>query len=485
MDLAVAAGKPHVVCIPYPAQGHINPMFRLAKILESKGFHITFVHSEYNHQRLIKSRGPKSVENLPDFRFETIPDGLPSPENDATQDIPSLCQSTSVNCLVPFRNLITKLNTSLTPSNVPPVTAIISDGVMSFSLQVAKELRIPGILLWTTSFCGFAAYLHYPHLIQRGLTPLKDETQLTNGYLDAPIDWIPGMRDIRLRDIPSFIRTTDPNDIMVNYLVGEVGRAYKASAIILNTFDIIENELLNAIKTHLPLPPIYTIGPLQLPHSPTPKNGLNSIGSSLWKEDPECLNWLDSKQPNSVVYVNFGSITVMTSQQLVEFAWGLANSKRTFLWVIRPDLVLGDSAVLPPDFATETKNRSLLASWCPQVRVLNHPSVGGFLTHSGWNSTIESVSAGVPMICWPFFAEQQTNCRYVCVHWGIGMEIDSNVRRDDVESLVTELMEGEKGKDMRMKAMDWKKKADQANAPGGSSCLNFVKMIEVLRSSKF
>nr|DAD21985.1 TPA_asm: hypothetical protein HUJ06_023448 [Nelumbo nucifera] len=453
--------KPHVVCIPYPAQGHINPMLKLAKLLHYKGFHVTFVNTEYNHRRLVKSRGPDSVKGLPGFRFETIPDGLPhSDDIEATQHIPSLCDSTRKTCLSPFRNLLSKLNDS-SSSDTPPVSCIVSDGVMSFTLTAAQECGIPEVLFWTTSACGFMSYVHYPHLIHRGLTPLKDINYLTNGYLDTTIDWIPGLvKDIRLRDLPSFLRTTDPDDIMLDFVKGEVQRAKKAEAIILNTFDALEHDVLNVLSFMFPR--VYSIGPLQLLHNQIPENGLKSIGSNLWQEQPGCLDWLDSQKPNSVVYVNFGSITVMTPEQLVEFAWGLANSNQTFLWVIRPDLVVGDSALLPPKFITDTRERGLLASWCPQEQVLNHPSIGAFLTHNGWNSTIESICGGVPMICWPFFAEQQTNCRYVCTEWGMGMEIDSNVKRDEVESLVKQIMEGEKGKEMKKRTLEWKKKAEEA-----------------------
>ncbi|XP_056173459.1 7-deoxyloganetin glucosyltransferase-like [Syzygium oleosum] len=167
----------------------------------------------------------------------------------------------------------------------------------------------------------------------------------------------------------------------------------------------------------------------------------------------------------------------MSPAQLVEFAWGLANSGQTFLWVIRPDLVVGDTAILPPEFSATTRERSLLASWCPQERVLSHPAVGGFLTHSGWNSTIESIAAGVPMACWPFFADQQTNCRYSCEGWGVGMEIDGDVKRDEVERQVRELMEGERGKEMKRKAMEWKEMAREATRPSGSSFSNLDEVI--------
>lgn len=297
--------------------------------------------------------------------------------------------------------------------------------------------------------------------------------------MDQTIDWIPGMKNVRLRDLPSFIRTTDPNDFMLNFVMGEADKASKASGIIFNTFDALEHDILDALSTMYPR--VYSIGPLHLRINQLPaENKLKSLGGNLWKEEPECLQWLDSKQPKSVIYVNFGSITVMSHQQLVEFAWGLANSKQNFLWIVRPDLVMGKAAILPPEFVEETKERGLIASWCPQDKVLNHPSVGGFLTHCGWNSITESLGSGVPMICWPFFADQLINCRYVCNEWGVGIEIDSSVTRDGIEGIVRELMNGEKGMSMREKATEWKMKAEEAIGLGGSSSVNFDHLIEVL-----
>ncbi|XP_042493125.1 7-deoxyloganetin glucosyltransferase-like [Macadamia integrifolia] len=162
--------KPHAVCIPFPAQGHINPMLKVAKLLHHRGFHITFVNTEYNHNRLLKSRGPDSLKGLPDFQFHTIPEGLPPSDIDAAQDTPALCQSISTTCLVPFRNLLSKLNAA---ANIPTVTCIVSDGAMSFTLQAAEEIGVPEVLFWTPSACGSLAYMHYPHLSERGLIPLK------------------------------------------------------------------------------------------------------------------------------------------------------------------------------------------------------------------------------------------------------------------------------------------------------------------------
>lgn len=281
------------------------------------------------------------------------------------------------------------------------------------------------------------------------------------------IDWVPGMKGIRLRDLPTCFRTTDPNDTVFKFSLAAVEGVHEASAVVVHTFDALEPDALSALSS-MP-PPVYAIGPLQLLLDQLPKDPLKSMGYSLWKEETECLEWLNTKAQNSVVYVNFGSLIFLTPQQILEFGWGLANSKLPFLWAIRPDLVLGESAILPPEFEFETKERSLIPSWCPQEQVLNHPAVGGFLTHSGWNSTIESLCAGVPMLCWPIFAEQTTNCYYTCNDWGCGLEIENDVKRDDVEKLVRELMEGEKGKEMKNKAMEWKKLAEEASSPHGSS----------------
>lgn len=293
------------------------------------------------------------------------------------------------------------------------------------------------------------------------------------------------MAGIRLKDLPSFIRTTDPNDIMLNFAMNQVEKVHEASALILNTFDALESEILKQLSYMVPS--IYTIGPLHLLESQIQdNNGLKNIKSNLWKEEFECMKWLDTKEPNSVIYVNFGSVTVMSPEQLREFAWGLANSKRNFLWIIRPDLVMGESAVLDFEFFDETKNRGLLASWCPQGDVLSHKSIGGFLTHCGWNSMFESICSGVPMICWPFFAEQQTNCWFCSKKLGIGIETNSNLEKDEVEKLVNELIVGEKGKKMREKAEELKKLAEEAiTEPSGSSYSNLEKLINNVLLSNY
>ena len=485
MGSAAADEKPHAVCLPYPVQGDITPTLKMAKLLHARGFHVTFVNTEFNHRRLLSSRGPRALDGLQGFTFAAIPDGLPPSNNtDATQDIPALCSSTVTNCLPHLLKLLARLNDPA--SGVPPVTCLVVDSLMSFAYDAAKEIGVPCAALWTASASSFMGYRHYRQLIDRGLVPLLNEAQLTDGYLDTVVDGMSGLcKGIQLRDFPSFIRTTDRGDTVLNFLMREAERLSLPDAVVLNTFDDLERPALDAMSAILP--PVYTIGPLHLHvHRAIPAGGpLDGVGSNLWKEQDGVLEWLDRHPPRSVVYVNYGSITVMTNEQLVEFAWGLADCGYTFLWNVRPDLVKGDAATLPPEFLSAVERRSMLSTWCPQEKVLEHEAVGVFLTHSGWNSTLESLCAGVPMLSWPFFAEQQTNCRYKRTEWGVGMEIGGEVRRAEVSAMIREAMEGEKGREMRRRAADWREKAVMATLPGGPAMANLDRLIdEVLLRKK-
>jgi len=179
--------------------------------------------------------------------------------------------------------------------------------------------------------------------------------------MDTPVDWAPGMsKHMRLKDFPTFLRTTDPNDVLMSFQLQEVERSEYASAVVINTFDELEQPALDAMRAIIPA--VYTIGPLaSVTEQVVVRRGpLDAVSCSLWREDQSCLAWLDARKPRprSVVYVNFGSITVMSGQELAEFASGLESSGHDFLWIVRPDVVKGDTssaAALPPGFLEATR----------------------------------------------------------------------------------------------------------------------------------
>ncbi|WVZ76893.1 hypothetical protein U9M48_024814 [Paspalum notatum var. saurae] len=488
---SMAMARPHTIVVPYPGAGNINPALQLAKLLHHHGVYITFVNTEDNHRRVQATEGAGAVRGRDGFRFEAIPDGLSDADRGKQDYGQSLLASTTTRCAAPLRDLIVRLNA--TPG-VPPVTCVLPTGLMAFALDVARDLGIPSMVFWCGGAASLMANLRMRELKERGYVPLKgklaptrilffflcspitiftartDESFLTNGYLDTTvIDWIPGVPPITLGDISSFVRTTDPNDFGLAFCETEIRKCTKAGALILNTFDSLDADVLAALRSEFTR--VYTVGPLgtllRQSAADTDRDSSNaaeSSGLSLWKQDAECLDWLDTQAHRSVVYVNFGSHTVVTPEQLAEFAWGLASSGHPFLWSIRDDDVRGGG--LSAAFMADTAGRCRVTAWCPQERVLRHPAVGCFLTHCGWNSTCESVAAGVPMVCWPGFADQYANCKYACEVWGVGVRLDAEVRREQVASRVGEAMGSE---EIKTSAARWKEAALAACCPGGSS----------------
>ncbi|KAM3271903.1 hypothetical protein ACQJBY_042236 [Aegilops geniculata] len=470
--------RPHAVVVPHPSSGNINPALQLAKLLHHHGVYITFVNTEHNHRVMEATDGAAAVRGHEGFRFEAIPDGLVEADRDAEDYDLRLSAATSQRWAEPLKELLLRLND--TPG-VPPVTCVLPTSLMSFALDVARELGVPSMVLWACSAASLIAHMRLRELKERGYVPLKDESCLTNGHLSRTIiDWIPGMPPISLGDICSFVRTTDPDDFGLRFSMVEANGCTKADALILNTFDDLEADVLAALRAEYPR--IYTVGPLgSLLNHHLSDDGASANGLNLWKQDSECLAWLDTQQPGSIVYANFGSLTVLSTDQLAEFAWGLAASGHPFLWSIRDNLVPGTGAgmsSLPAEFVEATAGRCCLTAWCPQDQVLGHPAVGCFLTHNG-NSTCESVAAGVPMVCWPGFADQYTNCKYACEVWGVGLRLDDEVRREQVASHVRHAI---KAKDMQESAAGWKVKAEEAVAPGGVSWENLRSMVRELGS---
>ncbi|PUZ50285.1 LOW QUALITY PROTEIN: hypothetical protein GQ55_6G046800 [Panicum hallii var. hallii] len=468
----MATPQPHAVVVPYPGSGNINPALQLAQLLRRHGVFITFVVTEHNLRRA-EAAAEGAARGREGFRVETIPDGLVDADRDEQDYDLGLSKATTHRCAAPLRELVARLRGG-GAHGVPPVTCVLPTSLMSFTLEVARELGVPSMVLWGSSAAALMGHMRLRELKERGYLPLKDESCLTNGYLEKTIiDWIPGMPPISLSDVSSFVRTTDPDDFGLWFNITEANNRTKAGALVINTFDALEADVLAALRADTRASTVGQLGTLlRRGH-----HGDDSIELSLWKHDTECLAWLDAQDPGSVVYANFGSLTVLTADQLAEFAWGLAATGRPFLWVVREDLVRGGGA-LPPEFLTETAERCRVVTWCPQEQVLRHRAVGCFLTHCGWNSMLESTAAGVPMVCWPVFAEQYTNRKYACELRGVGLRLEEEVRREQVADRVREAMESE---EMRKSAARWKAEAEAAACPGGSSHDNLLGLVKALK----
>jgi pathogen-inducible salicylic acid glucosyltransferase len=204
-------------------------------------------------------------------------------------------------------------------------------------------------------------------------------------------------------------------------------------------------------------------------------------GLSIFKPNTDtCMKWLNDRPNGSVVYVSFGSMAALEVEQMAELAWGLRMSNNYFLWVVRAS----EEAKLPKNFVEETSEKGLVVRWCPQLEVLTHESMGCFVTHCGWNSTLEALSCGVPMVAVPQWTDQPTNAKYIMDFWKMGLKapVDEKglVSREAAEHCIKEIMEGERGKEIRKNALKWRKLAKEAVDEGGSSDKNIEEFVAKL-----
>ncbi|MBA0744504.1 hypothetical protein Gogos_007119, partial [Gossypium gossypioides] len=339
-----------------------------------------------------------------------------------------------------------------------------------YAFEVLSDLNIPAYCFCTVAAGSLASLLYLPTLHNKFIQNFQD--------LNVLVD-IPGVPPIPSSDMPSPVLKR--NELYEIFLNNSTCLPHLAG-IVVNTFECLESKAIKAIRDGLcvpeyPTPPLYCIGP-SIAYS-TEHGG----------DVPHCLKWLDSQPRKSVVFLCFGSSGSFSMQQIKEIAVGLESSEQRFLWVVKnppledqsldPDL----NSLLPQGFLERTKERGLVVkSWAPQAAVLNHDSVGGFITHCGWNSVLESVCAGVPMLAWPLYAEQRLNRVLMVEEMKIALPMVESetgfVYSTEVEKRVKELIESKESDSVRQRTLDMKRAAEVATSEGGSSRIALVKLFE-------
>ncbi|KAM5577818.1 7-deoxyloganetic acid glucosyltransferase [Rosa sericea] len=462
----------HVVIFPFPLQGHIKPLLCLAELLCHAGLHVTFVNTRHNHNRLANLRALSA--HFPTLHFESVLDGLPDDHPRTLGSELLIALKTSIK--PHFKEL---LQSSLKANGValPPPTCIITDGLVTFAFDVAEELGLP-ILSFDV---GCAPYmwtcLCLPNLIEQGQLPFPDDD------MNAEITGVPGMEGLLRRvDLPGFCRVKQSSHPALQFAIHETQTQKRASALILDTIYELDAQCLSHMATMFRK--IYTLGPLHsLLHSQIGDvSRLLASHGGLGKGDPNCMTWLDSQPTKSVLYVSFGTLVTLTRTQIIEFWYGLVNSGHPFLWVVQSDITsgLGEDPI-PIELEIGTKERGCIVNWVSQEEVLVHKSLGGFLTHNGWNSTVESIVAGIPMICWPYLGDQHITSRSVCEKWKIGLRLKENCDRKDIETMIRMLLEFKRGE--IQSSMDTiSKVACDSVAKGGSSNHNLELLIQDIRN---
>ncbi|KAG9142174.1 hypothetical protein Leryth_007614 [Lithospermum erythrorhizon] len=194
-----------------------------------------------------------------------------------------------------------------------------------------------------------------------------------------------------------------------------------------------------------------------------------------------CFKWLDQQEPKSVIYVSVGSLSMFKKEDFMELWHGLVSSEVKFLWSIRPGSVEGETLDQLQFLKEEQKGLSCIVGWVPQEQVLAHSSIGGFLTHSGWASTLESIVEGVPMICWAQYVDQQVTSRLVSEVWKIGLDMKgASLDREIVEKMAREVMVTRK-EEFQSSAKQLSELAKGAVAKDGSSYGDMKRLVSDIK----
>ncbi|KZV28355.1 hypothetical protein F511_11181 [Dorcoceras hygrometricum] len=444
--------RAHILAVPYPSQGHVNPMLQFGKNLASKGAKSTLAITKF----ISKSTQP----NIDSVSISTISDGY---DEGGFTEAGSVADYLDRFEVVGSRTLEELIEANKKSNN--PFDCVVYDAFMPWALEVAKKCGVKGACFFTQA-CA-VNYLYY--YVHHGLLQLP--------VTSSPIE-IPGLPPLDLADMPSFIYKHGTYPAYFEMVLNQFSNADKADFVLVNTWYKLEEKVVDTMNKVCPL---LTIGPT-LPSSYLDQRVENDrdYGLNLFQSDSstEIIDWLNTKPIGSVIYVAFGSMVNFTKPQMEEIAFALDGTNFQILWVIKESDKLEK---LPKDFIERATEKCLLVNWCPQLQVLSHEAIGCFFSHAGWNSTIEALSLGVPMVVMPQWTDQTTDAKFVQDVWRIGVRVhvDDNgmVGREEIQSCLREVMEGATGKEFKRNALECRDVAKEAVSEGGSSYANMDKLI--------
>ncbi|KAA8536236.1 hypothetical protein F0562_028714 [Nyssa sinensis] len=470
----------HVLMVAFSSQGHINPMLRLAKRLISKGLHVTLATTEIAGHRMLKCSSSSSTTTTTDaansiagINLEFFSDGF-SLDYDRKTNLDHYMET--LGHFGPI-NLSTIVRNHSHDGVRRKFSCIINNPFVPWVADVAAEHQIPCAMLWIQPCTLYAIYYRY----YNNVNPFPT---FTNPNMSIEL---PGLPLLHTEDLPSFILPSNPFGSFPKLFSQMFQNMKKLKWVLANSFLELEK---NAIDSMSVLHPIKPIGPL-VPSALLGEDQDNDIGVEMFEPDDACIEWLNNQHPSSVIYVSFGSLVVLSAKQVESIAVGLKNNKRPFLWVVKPPeypVEDGSDGQFPQGFLEETKEKGLIVPWSPQIKVLSHPSVACFLSHCGWNSTLETIAAGVPVIAYPQWTDQPTNAKLIVDVLRLGVRIRPNedgvVTSEEVEKSIQEIMSGPSSEQFKKNAAELKRAAREAVADGGSSDRNIQSFVdEIIGSS--
>ncbi|CAL4974562.1 unnamed protein product [Urochloa decumbens] len=473
-----------VVLYPSPGMGHLVSMTELGKILGARGLPVTIVVVDppYNKGATGPFLAGVSASN-PCITFHRLP------PTTATSVVGSVRTKHHEGLTFEAIRACNPLLRDFLAASSPPPAVLVVDFFCSVALAVARELGVPGYFFYTSGAEVLAFFLYLPVLHATTTADFKDM----------------GEELVRVPGIPPFPAThailplMERDDAAYEGFLSASAELSRCHGVIVNTFVSLERRAVEAVAEGLctppglPTPPVVCIGPLI-----KSKEVLGEGGE-------ECLAWLDAQPEGSVVFLCFGSIGRFSAEQIREVAVGLEASGQRFLWVVRAPPAAGGGedparklvgkpaepdlgALLPEGFLARTEGRGLVVkSWAPQRDVLAHAAVGGFVTHCGWNSVLEAVMAGVPMVAWPLYAEQRLNRVFLEEEMRLAVAVEGYdgegelVAAEEVAAKVRWLMESDGGRALRERTLAAMRQAHDALREGGESEAALARLVDEWR----
>jgi hypothetical protein len=365
-------------------------------------------------------------------------------------------------------------------SNSIPLAGLVVDMFCTAMMDVAHELGVPSYVYFpcNAAFLGYMLYLPTRH----------DQVGVEFSESDPESSVVPSY----VNPIPSSVLPTFSFHKEGGYIsmVNHGRKCNEAKGIVVNTFHELESHSLSSfLADGIRIPPVYGVGPLI-----NLEGQINSEANEA--EHAKIRKWLDDQPPLSVVFLCFGNRGSFGAPQLKETALALERSGHRFIWSVRLESPPGEKVakpsdcpnleeVLPVGFLERTKEIGMVCGWAPQVEVLAHKAIGGFVSHCGWNSILESLWHGVPIATWPVYAEQQINAFQMVRDLGLAVELKLDYRRggelvaaEDIEKAVKCLMDGES--EVRRRVKEMSEKSRKAVVNGGSSFASVGWLIETI-----
>ncbi|CAL0317080.1 unnamed protein product [Lupinus luteus] len=425
-----------VVLVPLPAQGHLNQLLHLSRLILSHNIPVHYVcTAKHNLQAKLRVQGwnPNSISNIHFHDLKVPPFASPTPNPNAETKFPSQLTPLFV-ATTHLREPVAALIQSL--SSTARKVIVIYDSLMTHVVQDVQHISNTENYVFQST-CAFTTSMYY--LDKMGKPPQESSVFIPE---------VPSLEGCFTTEIFDFV-TTQVEKISFNH----DGNIY-------NTTRAIEGPYLDLIDRMIVGKKNWALGPF---------NPL-TIEKENSKERHYSLKWLDKQELDSVIYVSFGTTTALTEEQIKEIAIGLEQSMQKFIWVIR-DADKGDifdedgvrRHELPNGYEERVEGFGLVVrDWAPQLDILNHPSTGGFMSHCGWNSCIETITMGVPVAAWPMHSDQPRNSVFITHVLKIGFAVRDWAQRNElvtapnVEKAVRRLMETNEGAEMRQRAMNLK-----------------------------